>query len=462
MARERGVFNFSGNLEVKKEAALDARLYVPTFAELTQASTWQDDDGNVWLYNTMVVGVGSGASAALYMLTDKTKYTQASAWVKLTTGGDLPEPESDVYMIGDLSAIDADSAATITAAQIQGMLGTVSAVEKAITAGKLFVGKYKEVIMAFNVYTSGGNVQLVGQAFTDLLSMTFKKASSGAAWQQGVIFAQKSVATTDEVQAIDNVYMLPGLLSSLNTESTDEEIKEVIGDFDKLAEAVMSGKIIAAKEYKDTESPYVLSVSYVRTQELLYFGYGLVYFDGTRSLTKILIHKDVKESTLSVESVLEVDPFVSKTEYDTKIGNVDGQLEFLQKYKANSRDVYTKTQTDAKIDEKIGQKVAGVYTAKGSFPNLSDALGLSVVQNGWVYSIESEFELNGKTYPAGTNIAYVGSTANQASVETNWDPLAGSFNMGEIEQSISEGDTSTLSSAKTYAQSLFQWHDVGE
>ena len=361
MARERGVFNFSGNLEVKKEAALDARLYVPTFAELTQASTWQDDDGNVWLYNTMVVGVGSGASAALYMLTDKTKYTQASAWVKLTTGGDLPEPESDVYMIGDLSAIDADSAATITAAQIQERLGTPAQVTEAMTAGKLFVGKYDGVIMAFNVYTSGGNVQLVGQAFTDLLSMTFKKASSGAAWQQGVIFSQKSTVT-----------------------------------------------------------------------------------------------EDVMESSLAQ----------LETELTSKIN-----------LKANSADVYTKTQTDAKIDEKIGQKVANVYTAKGSYPNLSDALGLPTVQNGWVFSIENEFELNGKTYPAGTNIAYVGSTDNQASVETNWDPLGGSFDMGEIEQSISEGDTSTLSSAKTYAdtqdadflaqaktyaQSLFQWHDVGE
>lgn len=462
MARKPGQLNFSANLEVKKEAALDARLYVPTFAELTQASTWQDDDGNVWLYDTMVVGVGSGASAALYMLTDKTKYTQASAWVKLTTGGDLPEPESDVYMIGDLSAIDADSAATITAAQIQEMLGTPAQVTEAVEAGKLFVGKYKEVIMAFNVYTSGDNVQIVGQAFTDMLSFTFRKDTAGTAWQNGVTYSNKEAATKDEVQAIDNVYILPGLLSSLTNDSTDEEIKEVIGDFDKLAAAVISGKIIAAKEFSDTESPYVLSVQYVRSQELLYFGYGLVDYDGTRSLTKILIHKDVRESTLRVESVLEVDPFVSKTDYDSEIQNINGQIDYLKDRKANTADVYTKTQTDAKIDEKIGQKVAGVYTAKGSYPNLSDALGLPTVKNGWVFSIESEFELNGKTYPAGTNIAYVGGTDNQASVETNWDALGGSFNMGEIEQSISEGDTSTLSSAKTYAQSLFQWHDVGE
>ena len=346
MARERGVFNFSGNLEVKKEAALDARLYVPTFAELTQASTWQDDDGNVWLYNTMVVGVGSGASAALYMLTDKTKYTQASAWVKLTTGGDLPEPESDVYMIGDLSAIDADSASTITAAQIQEMLGTPAQVTEAMTAGKVFVGKYGGLNMLFQPMTTANNVQIVGQAFSDMLSFTFRKDTAGTAWQNGVMYSYKEAATKNE---------LDSNLSQLETQLT--------------------GKI---------------------------------------------------------------------------------------NLKANSADVYTKTQTDAKIDEKIGQKVAGVYTAKGSYPNLSDALGLPTVQNGWVFSIESEFELNGKTYPAGTNIAYVGNTANQASVETNWDALGGSFNMGEIEQSISEGDTSTLSSAKTYAQSLFQWHDVGE
>lgn len=471
--RPVATFNFSGNLEVKKEGPLDAKLYIFNFEDLTNPATWTDEDGNVWLYDTMIVGVGSGASAALYMLTDKTKYTQASAWVKITTGGDIPEVESDVYMIGDLSAIDADSAATITAAQIQTMLGTPAQVTEAMTAGKLFVGKYNGVIMAFNVYTSGNNVQLVGQAFTDLLSMTFKKASS-TAWQQGVIFSQKSAVTEDVMQAIDNVYILPGFLYSLNQNSTDEEIKEAIGDFDKLAAAITSGKIIAARDANERTSPYVISAYYVTTQELIYIGYGLFYYDGKRSLKRILIHKDAKDSTLSVEFAEEEDLYVSKSDYDSKIRNIDSQLEALQDKAAN---VYTKTQTDAKIDEKIGQKVAGVYTAKGSYPNLSDALGLSVVQNGWVYSIESEFELNGKKYPAGTNIAYVGNTANQASVETNWDALGGSFDMGEIEQSISEGDTSTLNSAKTYtdtqdadflaqaktyAQSLFQWHDVGE
>ena len=465
MARERGVFNFSGNLEVKKEAPLDARRYiseVATFDDLLNPATWTDDDGNVWLHNTLVAGVGKGETAALYMLTDKTKYTQASAWVKLTTGGDLPEPESDVYMIGDLSAIDADSASTITAAQIQTMLGTPAQVTEAMTAGKVFVGKYGGLNMLFQPMATGSNVQLVGQAFSDMLSFTFRKDTAGTAWQNGVMYSYKEAATKDELQAIDNVYILPGFLYPLNQDSTDEEIKEAIGDFDKLAAAIMSGKIIAAKEANANESPFVLSTKYVRTQELIYLGYGLIYHDGTRSLTKILIHKNVEDSTLSVESVLEVDPFVSKTEYDTKIAYVDSEIEDLQNYKANSRDVYTKTQTDAKIDEKIGQKVAGVYTAKGSYPNLSDALGLPTVKNGWVFSIESEFELNGKTYPAGTNIAYVGNTANQASVETNWDALGGSFDMGEIEQSISEGDTSTLNSAKTYAQSLFQWHDVGE
>lgn len=476
MARERGVFNFSGNLEVKKEAPLDARRYiseVATFEDLLNPATWTDDDGNVWLHNTLVAGVGKGETAALYMITDKTKYTQASAWKKITTGGDIPEVESDVYMIGDLSAIDADSAATITAAQIQEMLGTVSAVEEAVAAGKLFVGKYNGVIMAFNVYTSSNNVQLVGQAFTDLLSMTFKKASS-TAWQQGVIFSQKSAVTEDVMQAIDNVYILPGFLYSLNQNSTDEEIKEAIGDFDKLAAAITSGKIIAARDANERTSPYVISAYYVTTQELIYIGYGLFCYDGKRSLKRILIHKDAKDSTLSVDFAEEEDLYVSKSDYDSKIRNIDSQLEALQDKAAN---VYTKTQTDAKIDEKIGQKVAGVYTAKGSYPNLSDALGLPTVQNGWVFSIENEFELLGKTYPAGTNIAYVGNTANQASVETNWDALGGSFDMGEIEQSISEGDTSTLNSAKTYAdtqdadflaqaktyaQSLFQWHDVGE
>ena len=67
MARNRGIFNFSANLEVKKNAPLDSRVVVDTLIELTETSTWADSDNKVWLYDGIVVSVRE--NHGLYMLT---------------------------------------------------------------------------------------------------------------------------------------------------------------------------------------------------------------------------------------------------------------------------------------------------------------------------------------------------------------------------------------------------------
>ena len=54
MVRNRGIFNFSANLEVKKNAPLDSRVVVDTLIELTETSTWADSDNKVWLYDGIV------------------------------------------------------------------------------------------------------------------------------------------------------------------------------------------------------------------------------------------------------------------------------------------------------------------------------------------------------------------------------------------------------------------------
>ncbi|UVX33475.1 MAG: hypothetical protein [Bacteriophage sp.] len=41
--RDRGTFNFSGNLEVKKDAPLEARSLVNSYADLVKPETWTDE-----------------------------------------------------------------------------------------------------------------------------------------------------------------------------------------------------------------------------------------------------------------------------------------------------------------------------------------------------------------------------------------------------------------------------------
>lgn len=130
--------------------------------------------------------------------------------------------------------------------------------------------------------------------------------------------------------------------------------------------------------------------------------------------------------------------------------------------KANASDVYTKTETDAKVkvatdaaatnaadikalqdagyqtieaadakyrtiadsftkDEvtsKINAAVSSAYQVKGTKTYAELAAAEKV--NGYVYNVSDSFTFNGKNYPAGTNVVWVGDSATGA-----WDPLAG-------------------------------------
>lgn len=89
MARNKGTFNFSANLEPKVQAPLDARTVVDTVAELTQTATWQDTNGDVWLFDGLVVSIAK--TGELYMLTNKADYTSAESWKRIDTLGQAVE-----------------------------------------------------------------------------------------------------------------------------------------------------------------------------------------------------------------------------------------------------------------------------------------------------------------------------------------------------------------------------------
>ena len=89
MARERGTFNFSANLEVKKQGALDSRLVVQTYAELVLETTWADSDNKVWLYDGMIVSVVNDQTGknGVYKLDNKDAYKSASSWTRIDAAG---------------------------------------------------------------------------------------------------------------------------------------------------------------------------------------------------------------------------------------------------------------------------------------------------------------------------------------------------------------------------------------
>lgn len=85
MARSKGTFNFSANLEVKKAAPLDSRIVADSFESLLTSDHWDSGDGTLWVYNGLVVSIPS--TGKQYMLTNydpkdaPNAYTEAENWV---------------------------------------------------------------------------------------------------------------------------------------------------------------------------------------------------------------------------------------------------------------------------------------------------------------------------------------------------------------------------------------------
>lgn len=86
MARIKGQANYVSNFEVLKQAPLDSRTVVSDSGDLIRKATWQDADGNVWLYDGLIVVVpntNNPSAPEVYVLKDKDNYGRLDAWLKL-------------------------------------------------------------------------------------------------------------------------------------------------------------------------------------------------------------------------------------------------------------------------------------------------------------------------------------------------------------------------------------------
>lgn len=163
MARNRGLFNFSANLEVKKNAPLDSRVVVDTLLELTETSTWADSDNKVWLYNGIVVSVIE--NHGLYMLTNydaatnPTAYTEADNWVAVDASA------AHIDVIDNLTSTSTTSA--LSANQGKVLIGEIDSIKHSLSSVYTFKGSvntYEELPTnastgdTYNVVAAHGNV----------------------------------------------------------------------------------------------------------------------------------------------------------------------------------------------------------------------------------------------------------------------------------------------------------------
>lgn len=247
MARERGTFNFSASLEVKKQAPLDARQTYITYEELTHQSTWVDTDGKVWLFKGLIVPVNYNGQNALFMLINPDAYTSTSSWVRV----DGNAGESPIYTISDLSTLSESSVKS----EIVDILGEYSDFLDAYDNNKLLL------CIVDNYYTVGSinhEGSVVGEG---KFIITINSNSSGNPiitkyvikhdnkdWLESLgvesITPQK-LAVAEDLERLDNIYFLGDILTL--TEESVSTIATILTPHSDFKQAVQDKKVFIAK-----------------------------------------------------------------------------------------------------------------------------------------------------------------------------------------------------------------------
>jgi hypothetical protein len=244
MARERGTFNFSASLEVKKQAPLDARQTYITYEELTQQSTWADSDGKVWLFKGLIVPVNYNGQNALFMLINPDAYTSTSSWVRVDGAG----VESNVYILpGDIKNLSAQSEKL----QINSILGEFTDFDEAFTNNKIILGSSNTHKFIITVTKESSYYGLNFIEFNNDIGSIFyiEVGYENSEWKAtGAVTNNiyNQIANYEDVENLDNIYFL----GDITTLSESEEVNNIDTKFSNYADfvaAINAKKVFMAK-----------------------------------------------------------------------------------------------------------------------------------------------------------------------------------------------------------------------
>lgn len=247
MARERGTFNFSANLEVKKQAPIDARQTYITYEELTQRSTWVDTDDKVWLFKGLIVPVNYNGQNALFMLINPDAYTSTSSWVRV----DAAEAKSSIYSINSINNLTINS----TQEDVIAVLGKYDDFKAAFESNKLIqvLNKYYNVAASVEHL---GDFESNGTFFIkwhtnhqgNPVIAEYAFAHDGTDWfptNVVVTITFKKLVVGEDLERLNNIYFLGDILTLTNNSVSN--IATVLTPYTSFKEAVDSKKIFIAK-----------------------------------------------------------------------------------------------------------------------------------------------------------------------------------------------------------------------
>lgn len=244
MARERGTFNFSASLEVKKQAPLDARQTYITYEELTQPSTWVDTDGKVWLFKGLVVPVNYSGQNALFMLINPDAYTSTSSWVRVDGTG----VESNVYILpGDIKNLSAQSEKL----QINSILGEFTDFDEAFTNNKIILGSSDTHKFIITVTKERSYYGLHFIEFNNDIGSIFyiEVGYENSEWKAtGAVTnnVYNQIANYKDVENLDNIYFL-GDITTLSESEGVNNIDTKFSNYAYFVAAINAKKVFIAK-----------------------------------------------------------------------------------------------------------------------------------------------------------------------------------------------------------------------
>lgn len=205
--RDRGTFNFSGNLEVKKDAPLEARSLVNSYADLVKPETWTDEQGGIWKYDCMLVSC-KDRPGKIYQLSPGADYTRESSWI----------------LIGDTSVVNSLSDTLVNDVLVaQSNQNSVSLTIKSIT--KTTANKDKQLLLADGdpILLTDGTPILLG----DSESARIARATEGLYSQ-----ANDKVITINPATTSTAGVMSSSDKSKLDSLKSQAEIDELVTKFD--------------------------------------------------------------------------------------------------------------------------------------------------------------------------------------------------------------------------------------
>lgn len=244
MARERGTFNFSASLEVKKQAPLDARQTYIDYNELIQEATWKDSDNKVWLFKGLTVPVNYNGEHALFMLTNPDNYTSTSSWIRVDGAG----AESNVYILpGDIKNLSAQSEKL----QIDSILGEFTDFDEAFTNNKIILGSSSTHKFIISVTKESSYYGLNFIEFNNDVGSIFyiEVGYENSEWKATGAVTNNiyhQIANYEDIKNLDNIYFL----GDITTLSESEEVNNIDTKFSNYADfvpAINAKKVFIAK-----------------------------------------------------------------------------------------------------------------------------------------------------------------------------------------------------------------------